>query len=78
MRDYSRYNLYAMAADPHCSAALREEARKKLTIGDEDEYLRLKDLANKIDEVASRYEHSKLIGLAEEFEKRKRSDGRYI
>jgi hypothetical protein len=80
MRDYSRYNLYAMAADPNCSTALREEADNMLTIGDEDEYSRLKDLANRIDEVASRYEHSKLISLAEEFEegKRKRNDGRYI
>jgi non-ribosomal peptide synthetase component E (peptide arylation enzyme) len=69
-----------MAADPHCSATLREEARKKLAIGDEEQYLLYKDLANKIDEVASRYEHSKLIEMAEELEerKRKRNDGRYI
>jgi 6-pyruvoyl-tetrahydropterin synthase len=69
-----------MAADPTLSAALLEEARKKLAIGDEDEYLRLKDLAKTIDEVASRYEHSKLIEKAGEMEerKKKRNDGRYI
>ena len=72
MRDYSRYNLYAMAADPDCSAALRQEARNKLELGDEDEYCRLKDLAAKIDEIASRYEYSQLRHLADEYDKRKR------
>lgn len=79
-RDYSRSNLFAMAADPTLIAALVEEARKKLAIGDEDEYLRLKDMANTINDVASRYEHSKLLEKAEEMEERKNksNDDRYV
>jgi hypothetical protein len=46
--------------------------RLKLELGDEDEYCRLRDLANRLDEIATRYEHSKLIQLADEYDKRKR------
>jgi len=68
--NYDIYNLYAMAADPLCSAQLRLDARNMLEIGDEDEYFRFKKLADKIDEVASRYESSKLIQLADEYDKK--------
>jgi hypothetical protein len=69
MLDFSRYNLYAMAADPHGSAAVRKAALNKAEIGDEDACYFLKKLADRIDEVASRYTYSQLRDLADKYDK---------
>ena len=69
MPDFSSYNLYAMAADPHGSATVRKAALNKLEIGDEDAYYFLKKLADRIDEVASRYTPSQLRDLADKYDK---------
>lgn len=68
--NYSRYNLYRMAADPLCGAQLRAQASARLELGDEDEYVLLKKLADKVDEVAKRYEPSQLMRLADEYDQR--------